>query len=80
MFENILNSRIQNLVLQFSQIMIEKIAIIPYYIVANVYHPMSLLFSSPNFPLLSVPRVEDQNLLKCPSKLIKVSFYTRSQR
>jgi hypothetical protein len=60
--------------------MIEKIAITPYYKVANVYHPMSILFSSPNFPLFAVPRIEDQNLLKCPGKLVKISFYTRSQQ
>jgi hypothetical protein len=45
--------------LHFYQILIYKIAKTPYYIVAKVYPHVSWVFSS-TFPLLLVPRVEDE--------------------
>jgi hypothetical protein len=58
MFQIILNSQIQNLALQ---LVIEKIAITPYYIMAIVDHPMSM-FLSRSFSLLLMLKVEDQNI------------------
>ncbi len=50
--------RIQNLTLQFSQNLVEKIVITPYYIMANIVHLVPL-FLSHIFPLLLVSRIYD---------------------
>jgi len=58
MFQIIFDSQIQNLALQ---LVIEKFARTPYYIMAIVDYPMSM-FLSHFFSLLLVPRIEDWNI------------------
>jgi hypothetical protein len=43
----------------------------PYYIMAKVYHPMSGFFTA-IFRLLSMPKVENEEQFKFPSKLVNV--------